>query len=161
MRKCHVTRLIIAASLIVPLAVVAQVTGSINGTVVDTTQAAIPGAKLILLNTQTGDSRQLVTSEQGFFNFTDLPRGEYSIKVNAQGFRELAVGPVVLTVGQQMTINPRLEVGSLTESVEVQATPPPVTTSTSSVSQLVDSKRIEQLPLNGRNALQLVSLLPA
>ena len=69
----------------------AQVTGSINGTVVDTTQAAIPGAKLVLTNTQTGDTRQLTSSEQGFFNFADLPRGEYTIKVNAQGFRELEV----------------------------------------------------------------------
>jgi hypothetical protein len=150
----------LVALMILPLSVSAQVAGSINGTVVDTTQAAIPGAKLILLNTQTGDSRQLTSSEQGFFNFTDLPRGEYSIKVNAQGFRELDIGPVVLTVGQNMTVYPRLEVGTLSESVEVQGTPPPVTTSSSSVSQLVDSKRIEQLPLNGRNALQLVSLLP-
>ena len=138
----------------------AQVTGSINGTVVDSTQAAVPGATLVLSNTQTGDSRQVTSSEQGFFNFTDVPRGEYTIKVNSQGFRELSIGPVVLTVGQQMTVYPRLDVGTLSESVEVMGTPPPVTTSSSSVSQLVDSKRIEQLPLNGRNALQLVALLP-
>jgi hypothetical protein len=136
------------------------VTGSINGTVVDSTQAAVPGATLVLSNTQTGEIRQLSSSETGFFKFTDLQRGEYTIKVNAQGFRELIIGPVLLTVGQQMTVYPRLDVGSLAESVEVLGTPPPVTTSTSTVSQLVDSKRIEQLPLNGRNALQLVSLLP-
>jgi hypothetical protein len=138
----------------------AQVTGSINGTVADATRAAVPGATLVLTSTQTGDTRQLTSSEQGFFNFTDLPRGEYTVKVNAQGFRELILGPLVLTVGQSMTVYPRLDVGTFSESVEVQGTPPPVTTSTSSVSQLVDSKRIEQLPLNGRNALQLVSLLP-
>lgn len=166
MQRCRslISRLIpavcLAALVSLPPALFAQVTGSINGTVVDTTQAAIPGAKLTLLNTQTGDTRQLVSSEQGFFNFTDLPRGEYKIKVSAQGFREVDIGPMVLTVGQQMTVNPKLEIGTLTESIEVQATPPPVTTATSSVSQLVDSKRIEQLPLNGRNALQLVSLLP-
>ena len=80
--------------------------------------------------------------------------------MTAQGFRELQLGPLVLTVGQQMTVRPRLEIGSVSETVEVQATPPPVVTSSSSVSQLVDSKRIEQLPLNGRNALQLVALLP-
>ena len=70
------------------------------------------------------------------------------------------MGPLVLTVGQQMTVRPKLEIGSVSETVEVQGTPPPVVTSSSSVSQLVDSKRIEQLPLNGRNALQLVALLP-
>src|SRR5450759_1278554 len=107
----------------------AQITGSINGTVVDTTQAAVPGARLVLMNTQTGDSRQLTSSEQGFFTFTDLQRGEYTIKVNAQCFRELSIGPLVLTVGQQMTVYPRLDLGTLSESVEVQGTPPPVTTS--------------------------------
>jgi len=138
----------------------AQVTGSINGTVVDATGAAVPGATLVLTNTQTGDIRQLASSDQGFFYFTDLPRGEYTIKINSKGFRELVIGPVVLTVGQQMTVYPKVEVGSAVESVEVSASPPPVTTSDSSLSELVDSKRIEQLPLNGRNALQLVSLLP-
>lgn len=138
----------------------AQVTGSINGTVTDATGAIVPGAAIVLTNTQTGDIRQLTSSDQGYFYFTDLPRGEYTIKVNIRGFRELVIGPVVLTVGQQMTIHPRVEVGNAAESVEVSASPPPVTTSNSSLSELVDSKRIEQLPLNGRNALQLVSLLP-
>jgi hypothetical protein len=138
----------------------AQVTGSINGTVLDAADASVPAAALVLRNTETGDVRQLASSSQGFFNFTDLTRGEYTLKVTAPGFRELVIGPVLLTVGQQMTVHPRLEVGAVTESVLVQAAPPPVSTSTSSVSQLVDSKRIEQLPLNGRNALQLVTLLP-
>ena len=138
----------------------AQVTGSINGTVVDASQSAVAGAAVALTNTQTGEARHVLSSYQGYFNFTDLARGEYTIKVTASGFRELVIGPVLLTVGQQMTVHPALDVGSVRDIVEVSASPPPVTTSTSSVSQLVDSKRIEQLPLNGRNALQLVSLLP-
>src|SRR5437764_12018620 len=143
-----------------PAAVLAQVNGSINGTVTDASQAAIPGVTLILKNTQTGESRHTASSEDGFFNFIDVPRGEYSIRVSAQGFRELQLGPLVLTVGQQMTVRPKLEIGSVSETIEVQGTPPPVETATSSVSQLVDSKRIEQLPLNGRSALQLVAMLP-
>jgi len=138
----------------------AQVNGSINGTVTDASQAAIPAAVLTLKNTQTGDVRRAISSEEGFFTFIDVARGEYSITVTAQGFRELQLGPLVLTVGQQLTVRPRLEIGNVTETVEVQAALPPVVTSTSSVSQLVDTKRIEQLPLNGRNALQLVTLLP-
>ena len=152
-------RLIVFAAIL-PAIVLAQVNGSINGTVTDSSQAIIPGANLVLKNTQTGESRQTASGEDGFFNFIDLPRGEYEIRVTAQGFRELQLGPMVLTVGQQMTVRPRLEIGSLSETVEVQGTPPPVVTSSSSVSQLVDTKRIEQLPLNGRNALQLVALLP-
>ena len=139
----------------------AQVNGSINGTVTDASQAAIPGAILALKNTQTGDYRRAVSSEEGFFNFIDVPRGEYAIAVTAQGFRELQLGPLVLTVGQQMTVRPKLEIGSVSETVEVQAAPPPVVTSTSSVSQLVDSKRISSCRLNGRNALQLSPCCPA
>src|SRR5688572_22314787 len=123
--------------LAVPAAVFAQVNGTINGTVTDASQAAIPGANLILKNTQTGENRQTASSEDGFFTFIDVPRGEYSIRVTAQGFRELQLGPLVLTVGQQMTIRPKLDIGSVTETVEVQGAPPPVVTSTSSVSQLV------------------------
>jgi len=147
-------------ALICPTFVLAQVSGSINGVVTDATQAAVPNAALSLSNTQTGETRSAVSSVQGFFNFADVPRGEYTLKVNASGFRELQIGPFTLTVGQQLTLRPSLEVGTLTQTVEVQGTPPPVTTATSTVSQLVDTKRIEQLPLNGRNALQLVQLIP-
>ncbi len=138
----------------------AQITGSINGTVVDSSQSAIPGAALILRNNDTGETRQIQSSEQGFFNFIDLARGQYTINIKSDGFKEVQLGPLTLNVGQQMTVHPRLEVGAVAETVEVQGTPPPVVTSSSSVSQVVDSKRIEQLPLNGRNVLQLVSLIP-
>ena len=134
-------RLILFAAML-PAIVLAQVNGSINGTVTDSSQAIIPGANLVLKNTQTGESRQTSSSEDGFFTFIDLPRGEYEIRVTAQGFRELQLGPMLLTVGQQMTVRPRLEIGSVSETIEVQGTPPPVVTSSSSVSQLVDTKRI-------------------
>ena len=100
-----------------PSAVLAQVNGTINGTVTDASQAAIPGANLVLKNTQTGETRQASSSPDGFFTFIDLTRGEYSIRVTAQGFRELQLGPLVLTVGQQMTIRPKLDIGSVTETV--------------------------------------------
>src|SRR5436190_9754474 len=145
-----IMRLLFFAALL-PIIAFAQVNGSINGTVTDASQASIAGVTLVLRNTQTGDTRQTTSTEEGFFTFIDLPRGEYDIRVTAQGFRELQLGPLVLTVGQQMTVRPKLEVGSVSETIEVQGTPPPVVTSSSSVSQLVDTKRIEQLPLNGRN----------
>lgn len=138
----------------------AQVKGSINGTVVDSGKAAVPGAALTLTSKENGDVRTLETSPQGFFNFVDVNRGSYRLAIKATGFRELLIDPIELTVGEQMTLHPTLEVGQVTEVVEVHSAAPPVTTSTSSVSQLVDTKRIEQLPLNGRNALQLVALLP-
>jgi hypothetical protein len=138
----------------------AQTYGSINGTVTDSTGSAVPGAALSITSMATGETRQTTSSAEGYFTFIDLPRGEYTLAVTSQGFRELKIGPVMLTVGQQMTVHPRLEIGTVSEAIEVQGTPPPVVTATSSVSQLVDTKRIEQLPLNGRNALQLIALLP-
>src|SRR5262249_28124168 len=92
--------------------------------------------------------------------FTDEGARTNISKGSVPGFRELLFWLLLLTVAKQMTVHPALDVGSIRDIVEVSASPPPVTTSTSCVSQLVDSKRIEQLPLNGRNALQLVSLLP-
>jgi len=152
--------LVVLILIWLPACLFAQVKGSINGVVIDSTQSAIPGATLVLSSKDTGEVRRMTSSEQGYFNFVDLARGDYTLVVKADGFRELQMGPLELTVGEQMTVRPKLDVGTLAEVVEVQSTAPPVTTSTSSVSQLVDSKRIEQLPLNGRNALQLIALLP-
>src|SRR5262245_20866306 len=130
---------ICAVTVLLPAIALAQVSGSINGTVTDASQAAVAGAQLVLRNTQTGESRRTSSSEEGYFTFADLSRGEYNLAVSAQGFRELHLGPLALTVGQQLTVRPKLEIGTVTEAVEVQGTPPPVVTSTSSVAQLVDS----------------------
>lgn len=151
---------ICALTVLLPGLALAQVSGSINGIVTDASQASVAGAHLVLRSTQTGESRQTTTSQEGYFTLADLARGEYELTVAAPGFRELHLGPLALTVGQQLTVRPKLEVGAVSESVEVHGAAPPVVTFTSSVSQLVDSKRIEQLPLNGRNALQLVTLVP-
>ena len=154
------TAALFASLIALPVCLLAQVKGTINGTVVDSAKAAVPGASLTLSSKETGEVRTAESSAQGYFNFIDLNRGTYRLTIKASGFRELIIDPVELTVGEQKTVHPTLEVGSVSEVVEVTSAAPPVTTSSSSVSQLVDSKRIEQLPLNGRNALQLVALLP-
>ena len=138
----------------------AQTTGSVNGTVLDGQGAALPGAELVLTNVGTGQTRKLTSSAEGYFLFGDLAPAGYRLKVSATGFKELTLDSLTLNVGQQRTVRPVLEVGSLSEKIEVSSTLAPVTTSTSSVSQVVDSQRIERLPLNGRNALQLVALVP-
>src|SRR6478672_6900917 len=138
----------------------AQTAGSINGTVFDNTSAAIPGANLLLLNSGTGDRRETVSSAEGYFTFPDLPPGKYELRTTATGFKAFLQTDLILTVGQQMTVRPTLELGTLSETVKVVATAAPVTTSSSSIAQVVDNARIQDLPLNGRNALQLVALVP-
>src|SRR5689334_10924827 len=86
-----------------PALVMAQVTGSINGTVVDASNAAVSGATLALTNKATGEKRQITSSADGYFNFVDLGRGEYSLTVQAPGFREVQIDPLSLTVGQALT----------------------------------------------------------
>ena len=138
----------------------AQTTGSVNGTVIDAQGAALTRAELVLTNVATGQTRQLTSSSEGYFLFSDLSPAVYRLKVSAAGFKELTLESLTLNVGQQMTVRPTLDVGSISEKIEVTGTPAPVTTSSSSVAQVVDSQRIERLPLNGRNALQLVALVP-
>src|SRR5262245_21420224 len=111
-------------TVLLPAIALAQVSGSMNGTVTDASPAAVAGAQLVLRSVQTGESRQTTSSEEGYFTFADLARGEYNLTVTAQGFRELHLGPLALTVGQQMTVRPKLEIGTVTEAVEVQGTPP-------------------------------------
>lgn len=150
----------IALLLLMTIGAIAQSTTSIDGTVLDSSQAAVPNAQVTLTNLDTRDSRSATVSGQGYFTFTDLNPGKYSVKVSAPGFKNWAQTNIVLTVDQHATIRPVLQPGAVTETVEVSAAPPLVTTSDSSVSTLIDAKRIEELPLNGRNALQLVGLAP-
>ena len=138
----------------------AQGTASIDGTVVDSTDAAVPGASVTLTNLDTGVGRSTVSSAQGYFTFPDLRPGKYAVKVSSSGFQAWEQRDILLNVDQHATLRPLLQIGALTQTVEVTAAAPLVTVSQSSISSLVNSNQIEELPLNGRNALQLVQLAP-
>jgi hypothetical protein len=133
---------------------------SINGTVVDATGSTVNNAHLTLVNIGTDQERDAVSSSQGFMNFTELTPGTYRLKVSAPGFKDVVYESLLLTLGQQLTVHVVLPLGNVTETVNVSSEPPEITTSTPTVSHLVDSQRIEDLPLNGRNPLQLVALVP-
>lgn len=141
-------------------AAMAQGTSGIEGTVLDVSQAVVPSAEVALTNLDTGETRVTVASQEGYFSFTDLNPARYKIRVSSSGFKAWEQRELALTVGQRATINPTLALGAVSDTVEVSAAAPLVTTAESSISSLVDSKRIEELPLNGRNALQLVGLAP-
>ena len=90
----------------------AQQTASINGTVVDPSNAAIPGAELVLTNIGTGITRQTLSSAQGYFNFPGLSAAHYSLSVTAKGFETLNMSGLILNVEQQMTVQPVLQIGA-------------------------------------------------
>ena len=137
-----------------------QITGSINGTVTDGSGAAVSGASLELTDLGTAQERTANSSAQGYFNFVDLPPKAYRLKISAPAFKEYIYESLRLAVGQQMSLQPILVLGAVSQSVEVTGDPPPVSITTASVGQLIETKQIDNLPLNGRNALNLVLLVP-
>jgi len=138
----------------------AQGTASISGTVVDSTQSAVAQSQVTLTNASTGQTRAITSSDQGYFEFPDLPPGEYVVVVDKSGFKQWRQSSVTLAVAQHITLYPLLQVGSASEQVVVTTEPTFLTTDNSTLSGVVESAQIEQLPLNGRNALQLESLEP-
>ena len=130
-------------------------TASVQGTVADPTGAAIPGAKVTFTNTDTGTARTITTDGAGLYSLPNVPVGAYSLVVEAAGFQGYTQKGV-LEVGNNTQINPELTVGSSSEHVEVQATGTALETENSSFKQVIDQRRITELPLNGRQATQLI-----
>src|ERR1051325_5706204 len=117
-------------------------TGSIVGTVTDKTGAVVPGASGIATKTPTDSS--------GNYVVTPLPVGHYSVTVEAQGFKKSVSGGITLNVQDRIGVNVVLEVGDLTETVEIVGAAPALQTDTSYLGQVVESQKIVDLPLNGR-----------
>ncbi len=130
-------------------------TASIQGTVTDPTGAAIPNAKVTLTNTDTGTVRNTVSDGSGLYSLPNVPVGPYNFTVAAPGFQGFTQKGV-LEVGNNTQINAPLSVGSSSEHVEVQAQGVALETETSTFKQVIDQKRITELPLNGRQATQLI-----
>jgi hypothetical protein len=138
----------------------AQITAAtISGAVKDETGGMLPGADIVTKNLDTGTSRSTVSNGDGAFTLTGLAPGKYEIRVTLQGFNT-SVQNVELAVAQQAGLNVTLKVGATEESVTVTASAILVDTRTSALSALVPEKTIEELPLNGRNYINLATLQP-
>jgi hypothetical protein len=133
----------------------------VSGTVSDPSGSAVAGAAITMTETEKHTVRSTVTDAQGNYTLPDLPVGPYSLDVRANGFRNHVESGLVLEVGNNIQINVRLEVGSVNETVEVQANASLVETRENSVSSVVDQQRIQDLPLDGRQATQLIITLGA
>ena len=142
-------------------AVWAQVTAQISGTVKDPSGAVLPGVEVTATNTGTGVSRNAVTNETGGYVLPNLPIGPYRLEAALPGFRTFVQTGIVLQGNTTPVINPILEIGQVSETVEVQANSTMVETRSSGVGQVIENQRILELPLNGRQVTDLISLAGA
>src|ERR1700730_2793794 len=149
----------LAASLLVAVSAHAQTsTGVIQGTVKDDTGAVIVGVRVKLTDQPTNQTREQNTNAEGIFEFRALPRGDYTVEAEHAGFKRQVITNTPLQVAQTQNLQITMQVGGLAESVEVQATAGLLQDSEASLSQVIDSKRVLELPINGRNLMQLIPL---
>ncbi|MCC6342423.1 MAG: TonB-dependent receptor [Bryobacterales bacterium] len=132
--------------------------GVITGSVTDTTGAAAAGAKVTLTHEETNQTRDQLANSEGIYEFRALPRGTYRLAVEMAGFRREEIRDVQLTVAQTLQLNVKLQVGQVSEAITVEASAAQVQASEASLAQVIDEKRVRELPLNGRNFMQLAFL---
>ncbi|MFN0088006.1 MAG: TonB-dependent receptor domain-containing protein, partial [Blastocatellia bacterium] len=139
----------------------AQVTtADVVGTVTDNTGAVLPNAKVTVTNIGTNIVRTATTDNSGAYTFNLLPIGVYSVKVEAAGFKSFAVNEITLVGGDRTRVDAKLEVGATSETVSITADASVLQTDSSTVGTAITGKLVQELPLNGRNYIQLALLAP-
>ena len=151
----------IAFFSLLPISLFAQVTGArLSGTITDGTGAVITRAQVTIKNTASGFRRELVTNESGYYSAPNLSPGAYTVTTFAKDFRAEIRSGITLTVGADVEVNIRLEIGSARESIEVRGEASAVETTDATLSALADGQTIRELPLNARDWTQLAALEP-
>ncbi|MCA2969740.1 MAG: TonB-dependent receptor [Acidobacteriaceae bacterium] len=133
---------------------------NVTGTITDASGATIPDAAVAIRNTATNVTTRSTTNNAGLYYLTNLQPGEYEINITKQGFRPARVAALRLTVGLTATVPVTLEVGTVTEAVEVTATAVQLEAQTSGLGKVVEQRRVVELPLLGRNPLALAATAP-
>ena len=123
-------------------------TSSLSGTVVDSAGGVIPGATVVVTNNATGVKRNFITNASGVFSAPALDIGTYSVTVSLQGFKSAVINDIVLEVGSPRAISVTLEVGNLTETVEVRAGSELIQTQSTAISSTINATQIQNLPFN-------------
>ncbi len=131
---------------------------SVSGQVTDPTGSAIVNANVVITEVEKGVARTAISDSAGHYTFPELPVGPYRLEVTAQGFRNYVQNGIELQVGSNVQANVVMQLGNVSQTVEVQASAGMVETRESTVSQVIDERRINDLPLNGRQATQLILL---
>ena len=137
-----------------------QTFGEITGAVRDPSGAVIAGATVTVTNVATNASRTTTTNDAGVYSFPALPPGSYRLKVEQQGFKTVSRTDIELQVQQSARLDIEMAVGQVTETVEVSAQSTLLASENATVGTVIGNKPIVELPLNGRNYLQLVALAP-
>src|SRR5579862_2060970 len=135
--------------------------GSISGSVYDPSGAAISDAQVTLTNSSTGEKRVQPTNADGLYTFPNVLVGKYSMDVEKAGFKKTTRNDVVIEVQQSARIDFTLAVGQVSESIEVTSETPLLQPETSSLGQVIEERKTEELPLNGRNVFNLITISPA
>jgi len=150
---------ILIAGLFAGPALAQSVSGRVEGIVTDDSGAGIPGVTVVATHTGTNAAREAVTGAEGRYLITPLQPGGYELRVELAGFKTQKT-QLALSVNQVSRIDFKLQVGGVEEVVDVVAVSPNIDKTTSSMSTVIDSKQVENLPLNGRNFTQLITLAP-
>jgi hypothetical protein len=135
--------------------------GSISGTVADASGAAVPDAQVTLTSAGTGAKQAYTTSGDGLYSFVNLNPGEYRLDVEKAGFKHVKRESVVVQVQQAVRIDVTMEVGAVSQTVEVTAETPLLTPTDTSLGQVINQRETNEIPLNGRNVFSLITLSPA
>ncbi len=153
---------VLSVSLCVAAAgVFAQTTSTeILGTVTDPAGASVPSAKVTLLRTATGQARETLTNQDGNYAFPLIEVGEYTVKVEREGFKTQEQRGITVQLQQKARVDFRMEIGATTETIEVVASGVALKTEDAAVGGNIDNKRVVELPLNGRNVATLAVLVP-
>jgi hypothetical protein len=143
-----------------PFSFAQQTTGDIDGTVTDQSGAAVPGSALTLTDQANGAQRKTTSDSQGHFSFLQLPVGTYTLTATKSGFKTMSQKDLPLHVATTTTTPVKLEVGAIAETVTVEASAINLNTENGEVGNVMLSEQVSQLPLNGRNFIELTTLMP-
>ena len=156
----RVARIFTAAFCLLPVVYGQGVSGSasVAGTVSDATGAVIPGAAVTLINVERGSQQEVSTNEAGNYAYPDITPGVYTVRVSSEGFETQEITDLQVAVGQRAAVNVELAVGQVTNVVTVEAAAVLLETESNAIGTVVNRERVNELPLNGRNFLQLALL---
>src|SRR5579864_6371470 len=152
--------LAVSSVMVLPFAFAQQTTGDVHGTVTDQSGAAVPGSALTLTDQATGAARKTTSDSQGNFSFLELPVGTYTLTSTKDGFKTVSQKDMAVHVATVTNTTVQLPVGAIAETVTVEAAAINLNTENGEVGNVMLSEQVSQLPLNGRNFIELTTLMP-